>query len=132
MLQFLWGQTVSRTVSTLFFFQLSFKCCLSLFSKVRNFWQQRYPNGGYYRRHLDALPGTPQALRKFSFLLYLNEGWQASDGGCLRIHTDGGGECAPPGAAPSFVDAEDIDELNLVRYQKCHLVIQSSPFVIFR
>ena len=50
-------------------------------------WQQRYPNGGYYRRHVDALPGTPQALRKFSYLLYLNEGWQASHGGCLRIPT---------------------------------------------
>ena len=65
-----------------------------------------YPSGGYYRRHIDSYPGTPQEIRKFSYLLYCNEDWQPSDGGCLRIHTDGGGEEAPPGSAPSFVDIE--------------------------
>ena len=65
-----------------------------------------YPSGGFYRRHIDSMPGTPQEIRKFSYLLYCNEDWQPSDGGCLRIHTDGGGELAPPGAAPSFVDVE--------------------------
>ena len=28
-----------------------------------------YPEGGYYRRHIDSMPGTPQEIRKFSFLL---------------------------------------------------------------
>ena len=65
-----------------------------------------YPNGGFYRRHLDSFKDTPQELRKFSFLLYCNEGWQPSDGGCLRIHTDGGGVLAPAGAPPSYVDVE--------------------------
>ena len=65
-----------------------------------------YPNGGYYRRHVDSYANTPQALRKFSFLLYCNEGWEESDGGCLRIHTDGGGEVAPIGVEPSYVDVQ--------------------------
>ena len=65
-----------------------------------------YPSGGYYRRHVDAVAGTPQALRKFSYLLYCNEGWTEDDGGCLRLYTDGGGEEAPTGAAPSYVDVE--------------------------
>ena len=63
-----------------------------------------YPRGGYYRRHTDSATGTAQSLRRFSYLLYCNQAWQESDGGCLRIHLDGGGEVAPAGVAPSFVD----------------------------
>ena len=47
---------------------------------------------------------TASAQRQWSYLLYLNREWQESDGGCLRIHTDGGGEQAPPGAEPSYFD----------------------------
>jgi SM-20-related protein len=65
-----------------------------------------YPNGGFYRRHVDAVEGTASAQRQWSYLLYLNTDWKEADGGCLRIHTDGGGELAPPGAAPSYVDVE--------------------------
>ena len=65
-----------------------------------------YPNGGFYRRHVDAVEGTASRQRQWSYLLYLNTDWKEADGGCLRIHTDGGGELAPPGAAPSYVDVE--------------------------
>ena len=65
-----------------------------------------YPNGGFYRRHIDSYPGTPQEIREFSFLLYANPNWKESDGGCLRIHTDGGGEEPRPGTPESFVDIE--------------------------
>jgi len=65
-----------------------------------------YPQGGFYRRHVDAFPGTPQEIRAFSYLLYFNEGWTAADGGQLRLHTDGGGEQRPPNARPSYVDVE--------------------------
>jgi len=63
-----------------------------------------YPNGGFYRRHVDSVPGTPQEIRRYSYLLYANTDWTKADGGMLRLHTDGGGEAAPAGAAPSFVD----------------------------
>lgn len=63
-----------------------------------------YPNGGFYRRHVDAVAGTASEIRQWSYLLYLNEQWAEADGGALRIHTDGGGELPPPGAPPSFVD----------------------------
>jgi len=65
-----------------------------------------YPNGGYYRRHVDAYAGQPSELRAFSYLIYLNEAWQESDGGLLRIFTDGGHHEAPSGAPPSYVDIE--------------------------
>ena len=45
-----------------------------------------YPNGGFYVRHVDATPGTPTVLRKFSILLYLNtQNWTADMGGQLRL-----------------------------------------------
>ena len=65
-----------------------------------------YPDGGFYRRHVDSVDGTASVQRQWSYLLYLNTEWTEEDGGCLRIHTDGGGELAPPGSEPSFVDVE--------------------------
>lgn len=65
-----------------------------------------YPSGGFYRRHRDAIPGSASNLRKYSLLLYLNENWQPSDGGCLRMHMDEGGDFLPEGAEPDFMDVE--------------------------
>jgi Rps23 Pro-64 3,4-dihydroxylase Tpa1-like proline 4-hydroxylase len=45
-----------------------------------------YPKGGFYRRHLDAVPGSASVLRSYSLLLYLNQDWTEQDGGQLRIH----------------------------------------------
>ena len=47
-----------------------------------------YPNGGYYRTHVDALPGSASYLRQYSLLLYVNdETWdEHKDGGSLRLH----------------------------------------------
>lgn len=87
----------------------------------------RYPNGGYYRRHVDAVAGTASDIRQWSYLLYLNTEWSESDGGCLRIHTDGGGEAAPPGASPSYVDVEPrAGTLVLFRSTIPHEVLNTS------
>jgi len=57
-----------------------------------------YPEGGYYHRHVDSTPRDVSAARRrraFSFICYLNEpGWQASDGGALRIYPT---DCDPSG-----------------------------------
>lgn len=45
-----------------------------------------YPPGSFYRRHLDQFQGV--AHRKVSAILYLNDIWQAEDGGQLRIYLD--------------------------------------------
>ena len=42
-----------------------------------------YPPGAYYVRHLDRFRGARD--RVLSVILYLNDGWQADDGGALRI-----------------------------------------------
>jgi Rps23 Pro-64 3,4-dihydroxylase Tpa1-like proline 4-hydroxylase len=49
-----------------------------------------YPQGGFYRRHVDALPGSASTLRCYSLLLYLNDNeiYKSKDdhGGQLRLH----------------------------------------------
>lgn len=86
-----------------------------------------YPNGGFYRRHIDSYANTPQALRKYSYLIYCNEGWTPEDGGCLRIHLDGGGEEAPAGAAPAYVDVEPrAGTLVVFRSDVPHEVLETS------
>jgi SM-20-related protein len=45
-----------------------------------------YPPGTYYRKHLDQFRGIGE--RTLSCILYLNEAWQAQDGGALRLYTD--------------------------------------------
>lgn len=53
-----------------------------------------YPVGAFYRRHLDIFKHDQS--RKFSFILYLNDGWTEADGGQLRLFLPqpGGGEKA--------------------------------------
>ena len=45
-----------------------------------------YPPGAFYRRHRDRF--RDDDARVLSCVLYLNDGWTASDGGTLRIHID--------------------------------------------
>ena len=43
-----------------------------------------YPPGAFYRRHLDRFATDDR--RALSCVLYLNEAWQAEDGGALRLY----------------------------------------------
>jgi SM-20-related protein len=43
-----------------------------------------YPPGSYYKRHLDQFKKDDH--RKLSAILYLNEDWQETDGGQLRVY----------------------------------------------
>ncbi len=45
-----------------------------------------YPPGTFYRRHLDRF--SDHDARVLTCILYLNEDWDADDGGQLRIHSD--------------------------------------------
>lgn len=61
-----------------------------------------YPPGAFYRKHLDQFQHNGQ--RALSCILYLNEAWQDSDGGQLRLYLDESGEgeyldIAPTGGA---------------------------------
>lgn len=43
-----------------------------------------YPPGSFYKRHLDSFRGSN--ARRVSTVLYLNEAWQADDGGLLQLY----------------------------------------------
>jgi len=46
-----------------------------------------YPEGAYYKRHLDQFKTNDH--RRLTFLCYLNKGWTQADGGTLRLyHSD--------------------------------------------
>jgi SM-20-related protein len=51
----------------------------------------RYPPGSRYARHVDQPFGREQ--RRVSIVLYLNEDWNAADGGALCIDESGGERC---------------------------------------
>lgn len=74
--------------------QLNREAYLGLFELELHY--ARYPPGAAYGRHADQAQGSTQ--RTLSLALYLNHGWQAADGGILRIH----------GASGGFVDIEPI------------------------
>lgn len=43
-----------------------------------------YEEGSFYKKHIDRFKDDDR--RKFSMIMYLNEGWKENDGGELRIH----------------------------------------------
>ncbi len=47
--------------------------------------QTIYPVGSFYRRHLDQFKKDDK--RKLSVICYLNQNWQTTDGGQLRIYS---------------------------------------------
>jgi len=44
-----------------------------------------YPAGSFYRKHLDRFHND--SLRTLTCIVYLNQDWQAADGGQLRVYT---------------------------------------------
>lgn len=52
--------------------------------RSQEFHFARYPEGRGYRKHLDQHRGSH--VRKISIVLYLNEGWNESDGGELCFY----------------------------------------------
>lgn len=46
-----------------------------------------YPQGSFYKKHLDQFEGRKN--RMISVIIYLNKDWKIGDGGELRIHPEG-------------------------------------------
>ncbi|RJE74591.1 2OG-Fe(II) oxygenase [Reichenbachiella sp. MSK19-1] len=63
-------------------------CYLSLSGYEFHF--AHYPEGAFYKRHLDQFQGRNNRL--ISMILYLNEEWQPAYGGQLKLFLDGGKE----------------------------------------
>ena len=71
-----------------------------------------YPCGGGYQKHIDGVAWRSSTVaREYSFLLYLNEGWQPGDGGHLRVFDLGGSHGhvdIPPAAGTLVVFKSDV------------------------
>ncbi|UBX50158.1 2OG-Fe(II) oxygenase [Providencia alcalifaciens] len=57
-----------------------------LFLGLRDFETHfcRYPNGGFYKKHVDNFRG--QGRRRVTTVLYMNESWQQGDGGEIVMY----------------------------------------------
>lgn len=57
-----------------------------LFLGLRDFETHfcRYPNGGFYKKHVDNFRG--QGRRRITTVLYMNESWQQGDGGEIVMY----------------------------------------------
>ncbi len=64
---------------------------LSLFEFEGHF--ALYPQGGFYKPHLDCHQGTNR--RVMTVILYLNENWKSGDGGELKLWTTCGEKSGP-------------------------------------
>ncbi|SDL91231.1 2OG-Fe(II) oxygenase [Maricaulis salignorans] len=64
--------------------QLNQRLALGLFSFEAHY--AVYEPGGFYRKHLDSFRGARNRI--LSSVLYLNPGWQAGDGGLLRLYDE--------------------------------------------
>ena len=74
---------------------LFFKKCQETFNKELftniSFFESmaaHYQPLGYYKKHKDTF--IDNNTRVLSMVIYANSSWEESDGGCLRLHLDGG------------------------------------------
>lgn len=67
-----------------------------------------YEPGSFYQRHLDQFKSDRG--RKFSFVLYLNEDWQETDGGHIVLYTSMGAESIVPyGGQAVFFKSDELE-----------------------
>jgi len=104
------------------------KAAPTLDPRLSEFLYAYYSKGGFYRRHLDSVPNSASFLRAYSILVYLNENWSESDGGCLRMHFDTGREFLPSNEEPNYIDVKpEAGTLVLFDSQKIpHEVLDTS------
>lgn len=68
-----------------------------------------YEQGSFYKRHLDQFKS--HTGRKFSFVIYLNESWQAEDGGAISLYLPAGTEkqLLPLGGRAVLFKADELE-----------------------
>jgi SM-20-related protein len=81
----------------------------------------RYPELGYYRKHLDRFHSNDE--RTISMVLYLNSNWLKQNGGELRLHF--------PRSNPDFLDIEPLSG-RLVCFLSSSVVHEVRPTQVVR
>lgn len=81
-----------------------------------------YPPGAFYAAHLDRFKDDDK--RTISTVLYLNDNWQSSDGGQLRLHLEGQARDINPegGGLIVFRSADILHEVLAATRERLSLV----------
>lgn len=68
-----------------------------------------YERNSFYKRHLDQFKNDKG--RKFSMILYLNDNWQAEDGGAISLYPEGEQQkdIAPEGGRLVFFRSDELE-----------------------
>ena len=75
-----------------------------------------YDQGSFYKRHLDRFRDNKS--RAFSMIMYLNEDWQAGDGGELVIyHEDHAQRISPLGGKCVFFKSDELEHEVLLNHK---------------
>jgi SM-20-related protein len=83
--------------------------------KSFEFHYAHYKEGSFYKRHLDQFKNDDQ--RKYTLIIYLNEDWQAENGGQLVMYLNNGTlEVLPEAGTVVFFESSSIEHEVLV----CH------------
>ena len=69
--------------------------------KSYEFHYTLYEKGTFYKQHIDQFQNNDS--RKYSMIFYLNENWQANDGGELCIHQNGTNQRISPNNGKSVL-----------------------------
>ncbi|MFM1932792.1 MAG: hypothetical protein RL226_2095 [Bacteroidota bacterium] len=78
-----------------------------------------YPPGTYYQRHLDQF--SIDSGRRFSLIVYLNEGWTDQDGGELALYLpDRVEKVAPMGGRAVFFRSDVLEHEVLIAHRQRH------------
>jgi SM-20-related protein len=80
-----------------------------------------YPPGAGYRRHRDRF--REDDARVLSCAVYLNEAWRDADGGCLRLHLDGGVEDVAPAGGTLVAFLSDRVEHEVLAARRDRLAV---------
>ncbi|MDR7132535.1 SM-20-related protein [Algoriphagus sp. 4150] len=81
------------------------------FTSIKSFESHyaNYEQKSFYKRHLDQFKN--EKGRKFSIVLFLNQGWQAEDGGMLSLYPEGRlqQDISPIGGRMVFFQSDEME-----------------------
>ena len=80
-----------------------------------------YEEGSFYKRHKDQFKNNDH--RKFSLITYLNEDWQAADGGQLQVYQNDMMQQIQPHAQTAVLFKSDETEHEVVKANRSRMSI---------
>jgi SM-20-related protein len=80
-----------------------------------------YEEGSFYKRHKDQFKNNDH--RKFSLITYLNEYWQAADGGQLQVYQNNAMQQIEPHSQTAVFFKSNETEHEVIKANRCRMSI---------